>query len=584
MRCLGCAENGGRTSDISNGVVKKRVCTDVPWCCILVAYLALLGFVIVVPAIKEDHHERLMGATDYLAQTCGHDAAVKDLKLGAWPNLEYSTFVKCIDHCDETSPLFGYSSHKIGYWCVPDSDSTDYDKWEDEWTDQMPIRQMQDIYADRDVFGWASLISFGGVAVWLFLLFFCLRYVIYLAGASIIVGCSFGAYTFFTDPAQDYADFLFGSLCIFLGLATTCCLLCCWSSISDVIEVIEETSIVLFNLPELFFVPFITFPMVVLTFLTWIILLVLIFGAGEYQELPIPEALKDDLYNPTTDTKFYDFNADIKLHGEIWLTFIFIYWALQYVAYFNFLVISMAAADFYIKRTMQPGTGFRCMSTFCTLCTSFWRTLRYHLGTIAFASLIIAIVQAIETVVTYLDSKLEDATNPCAALAMSCIQCTMRCTECFLNKFNQGSLVITAIYGYSFCASCGSSISMIFSNIKSGAMGIGMISMLKMVGVLSITIFTTGIVANQFLGLDERSNINQMGDRFIPLLVVAIVAYFVCHICLTVWSSTALSVLVSFIILDEQAPEKTTKKIFTIDERKKPLLRGEMSADATALL
>ena len=52
--------------------------------------------------------------------------------------------------------------------------------------------------------------------------------------------------------------------------------------------------------------------MVVLTFLTWIILLVLIFGAGEYEELPIPEALKDDLYNPTTDTKFYGINHSTK--------------------------------------------------------------------------------------------------------------------------------------------------------------------------------------------------------------------------------------------------------------------------------
>ena len=49
--------------------------------------------------MQADHHERLLGATDYLIQTCGLDENVKDLKFGAWPSLRYPDFVKCVSDC-----------------------------------------------------------------------------------------------------------------------------------------------------------------------------------------------------------------------------------------------------------------------------------------------------------------------------------------------------------------------------------------------------------------------------------------------------------------------------------------------------
>ena len=45
------------------------------------------------------------------------------------------------------------------------------------------------------------------------------------------------------------------------------------------------------------------------------------------------------------------------------------------------------------------------------LLMSFWRCFRYHLGTLAFGSLIIAIVQMIRIVLEYVDRKLKNNEN-----------------------------------------------------------------------------------------------------------------------------------------------------------------------------
>lgn len=71
---------------------------------------------------------------------------------------------------------------------------------------------------------------------------------------------------------------------------------------------------------------------------------------------------------------------------------------------------------------------------------SMYRTLRYHLGTLAFGSLLIAIVQLARLALEYVDHKLRTAQkgNTVVKVAMMCFKCCLWCFEkClkFLNKY-----------------------------------------------------------------------------------------------------------------------------------------------------
>ena len=109
---------------------------------------------------------------------------------------------------------------------------------------------------------------------------------------------------------------------------------------------------------------------------------------------------------------------------------------------------------------------------------AFWRLLRYHLGTAAFGSLIIALIQLIRIILTYVQHivkkyEKKGCTGSKALVAvlkavLCCLQCCMACFERFMKFININAYIETgklpisdlriiindsfpAIYGYNFC-------------------------------------------------------------------------------------------------------------------------------------
>ena len=92
---------------------------------------------------------------------------------------------------------------------------------------------------------------------------------------------------------------------------------------------------------------------------------------------------------------------------------------------------------------------------------SFWRLIRYHLGTAAFGSLIIAIIQMIRLILAYVQYMVNKYKNKGGAASraaakvaeciLCCLQCILDCFERFMKFINMNAYIETAIYGYNFC-------------------------------------------------------------------------------------------------------------------------------------
>lgn len=82
-------------------------------------------------------------------------------------------------------------------------------------------------------------------------------------------------------------------------------------------------------------------------------------------------------------------------------------------------------------------------------------TIRYHLGTVAFGSLIIAIIKTIRTVLAYIQRQAKKSKNKVLEYVMMCLQCFMWCLEKIMKFINKHAYIITAIYGHGFCRSAG---------------------------------------------------------------------------------------------------------------------------------
>ena len=86
-----------------------------------------------------------------------------------------------------------------------------------------------------------------------------------------------------------------------------------------------------------------------------------------------------------------------------------------------------------------------------TILSAFYRLLRFHLGTAAFGSLIIAIIQMIRIILKYLEHKVKDwekkgCSGPLLYIlkgALSCAQCVLWCFEKCMKFININAYIET---------------------------------------------------------------------------------------------------------------------------------------------
>ena len=76
------------------------------------------------------------------------------------------------------------------------------------------------------------------------------------------------------------------------------------------------------------------------------------------------------------------------------------------------MVLAGVFSDWYFSvwedkgaKVKKRGDGVAELSHW-PICESFWRVLRYHLGSLAFGALIITIIRIIRAIVTYIQKKV----------------------------------------------------------------------------------------------------------------------------------------------------------------------------------
>lgn len=77
---------------------------------------------------------------------------------------------------------------------------------------------------------------------------------------------------------------------------------------------------------------------------------------------------------------------------------------------------------------------------------SFWRAIRYHLGSLAFGSLILAIVQFIKAMLEYLDQKAKASQNIIAEFLVKCLKCCFWCLEQFIKFLNKNAYIMVGLF------------------------------------------------------------------------------------------------------------------------------------------
>lgn len=160
---------------------------------------------------------------------------------------------------------------------------------------------------------------------------------------------------------------------------------------------------------------------------------------------------------------------------------------------------------------------------------SLWRTLRYHIGTVAFGSLLIAIVWMIRAFLEYVQHKMKDSANCCAKFCICMLRCCLWCFEKCLRFLTKNAYIVTSIYGKSFCPAAKDAFFLILRNILRLAVVDNVTGFMLFVGKLLVVGAVTTAAFFFFDGsITYIANYKPaLNYFFVPVIVIAVGTYVV---------------------------------------------------------
>lgn len=134
------------------------------------------------------------------------------------------------------------------------------------------------------------------------------------------------------------------------------------------------------------------------------------------------------------------------------------FWLLFFISAFAEMVLAGCFARWYWTMNKDDVPFF-------TLTGAVYRTFRFHLGTLAFGSLIITICRIIRLILEYIDNKLKKYDNELTKAVMCCCRCFFWCLENFLKFMNRNAYIICAIHGKNFLSSSKDAFNLLMRNV-----------------------------------------------------------------------------------------------------------------------
>jgi len=190
---------------------------------------------------------------------------------------------------------------------------------------------------------------------------------------------------------------------------------------------------------------------------------------------------------------------------------------------------------------------------------SIGRTFRYHTGTLAFGSLIIAIIKMIRLMLQYIQDKLEEkgADNPVVKAILCLCKCCFWCLEKFMKFINRNAYILTAAQGSNFCKSAKQAFGLIFRNMVRVAvldkvtdflLFLGKLVVTAAVALLSFLYFSGGI--NTAAPTPIRSP--DLNYYFVPVFFLAFVTYLIAACFFSVYAMAVDTLFLCFLVDSEK--------------------------------
>jgi solute carrier family 44 protein 1 (choline transporter-like protein)/choline transporter-like protein 2/4/5 len=213
-------------------------------------------------------------------------------------------------------------------------------------------------------------------------------------------------------------------------------------------------------------------------------------------------------------------------------------WNCEFLVALGQLIVAGACAVWFFAPRGEKGKQ-RAVKTGIRM------AFRYHMGSLAFGSLLIAMVQFVRYTLMYLEKQSAAAKNRVIVLAFKVIQCCLWCFEKCLKFSNKNAYIQIALVGKNFCTSAKAAFFLIFRNMaRFGAVAM-LGTIINYVGILFIT------AGSSVLGYFILKALHPDVTPVLPIAVYVVTAYIVSKLYMNVFSLAVDTMLQCFIATEE---------------------------------
>ena len=318
------------------------------------------------------------------------------------------------------------------------------------------------------------------------------------------------------------------------------------------VALVQITAKYINNVWCIIFVPFFFFIIVIIWMVYWISLSIFLYATGEF--------------NKQGSKVIANFDWDAKIRYSWWFHLFALFYMTAVISAFSSFIYSSTACIWYF--TSEKGLESH------PILKSVKRGIIYHFGSIAFGSLIIALVRLIMVWFEYVKKRVESTMgkkteSKCFKCIISCLQCCVACIGKCMEYINKHAYIQIALRGENFCTSAWEGFGLIIRNL-------GRFSTLSAIGGIFTVIGTVFIsLISGIIGYFVITKVSYFSDELnscvLPVVVFIIIGMVLGLVTMSIFGTSGDALMHSF-LLDEEINKGQAKAFpelqkFMSDER-----------------
>ena len=548
---------------------KGRHCTDL-FCFLVFTIFVVVYCGVAVIGYQNGNPDLILYPFDSSGNQCGlPDSAYENYKYLYYVTLISgdTSYTVCVDHCpknntdvvckpntwvtdcsftyrapdNSTNAADAYSSYGfMGRYCMPTADvlanSTAAGLVDSRIKDNFSTAG-SDIMTCWTAVLYVMLISIAVSIVYLVLIRYCVGLVLWVSIVLIFLGLiAFGLYLQFrselyNDPAEADAKeshkwWAIGCYVVAGLFAIIICFM--FERIQLAIAIMKAAASFIGDEFTVVLVPVISFVASICIIAFWVLALVFLYSSGELKKADKYHTFAPVEWDTTTRNLFY-------------FEFASILWVNAFKVAMTQFTIACTVFYWYFEQNTSNNTNFKFLH-------AFWAGLRYHVGSLALGSFVLALVQLVQAILSYmqkhaLGEKL--ANNQVTKYLCCCISCLIECFKRFIEYLNKNAYINMAYTSENFCTSAKRVFFLLLDNaarfIALGSIG----TVFTFLGKGVITLVSSYLGYLIITKFEQYSG--YIASPMPVLLVFIVVTYVVAGLFMSVYEMACDSIIIYFL-------------------------------------